>query len=149
MIYLSAFILRRHGKIIATVWLKNISYMHNRYILFNYYWIWMHCLRAMQCKHEHFAPWTLCSFLHAFVCFDHYEREGSSNMYMCVQFSTLMKLRRVYLFRFIFLVQFAHTLDEENGGKIRLWHHQNYMEKCCCRQMMKINFTTSSKIVVK
>ena len=75
--YLSAIILRRHGKIIATVWLKNISYMHNRYILFNYYWIWMHCLRAMQCKHEHFAPWTLCSFLHAFVCFDHYEREGS------------------------------------------------------------------------
>ena len=36
VIYLSAFILRRHGKIIATVWLRNISYMHNRYILFNY-----------------------------------------------------------------------------------------------------------------
>ena len=100
----------------------------------------------MQCNanmntlhHEH------CVRTYMQLCFDHYKGEGS-NMYMCVQFSTLMKLRRVYLFRFIFLVQFAHTLDEENGGKIRLWHHQNYMEKCCCRQMMKINFTTSSKM---
>ena len=37
----------------------------------------------------------------------------------------------------------AHTRNEENGVKIRLWHHQNYIEMCCCRQTMKINLTTS------
>ena len=45
-----------------------------------------------------------------------------------LSFQMIYRRITVYLFQFIFLVYFAHSLNKENEVKISLVYHQNYRE---------------------